>query len=154
MASFWKNVTGWLQKSNNPDWGVLERYLAWAWGGGASASGIIVNPQTAMQAATVYACVQVIAQSIGMLPCCMYRKREQGALEEATDHALWDLLHDQPNEYQTSVEFFEMMALHLCLRGNGYAFINRLESGKIQELLPLHPDVVRTEMKTGFELQY
>src|SRR6185369_11174312 len=47
-----------------------------------------------------------------------------------------------------------MLALHLCLRGNGYAFINRLESGKIQELLPLHPDVVRTEMKTGFALQY
>ncbi|MDB5990060.1 MAG: hypothetical protein JWQ10_1463, partial [Herbaspirillum sp.] len=41
MASIWKSLAGWTQKSANPDWGVLERFLAWSFGGGASASGII-----------------------------------------------------------------------------------------------------------------
>jgi phage portal protein BeeE len=77
--SFWSNASRWVRKSNTPDWGVLERYLAWAFGGGASASGIIVNPQTAMQAATVYSCIKVLAEAVGMLPCNVYRKTARRA---------------------------------------------------------------------------
>ena len=154
MTGFWKALTGWYRKSTGPDWGTLERYLAWAFGGGASASGIIVNPQTAMQAAAVYSCVQVLSQSIGMLPLNVYRGAPGGDRAPALDHSLWPLLHDQPNDYQTSVDFFEMMTLALCLRGNAYAYINRTRSGRVAELLPLHPDMVRTEMRGDFSLIY
>jgi phage portal protein BeeE len=152
--SFWSNATRWVRKSNTPDWGVLERYLAWAFGGGASASGIIVNPQTAMQAAAVYSCIKVLAESVGMLPCNLYRKGANNGVTRRRDHPLWPLLHDQPNEYQSSVEFFEMLVMHLCLRGNHYAYVNRTSSGRVVELLPLHPDVVRTEMSSNFQLRY
>ena len=153
--SIWKSMTSWVRKSaNSPDWGVLERYLAWSFGGGASASGVIVNPQTAMQAAAVYSCVKVLAESVGMLPFNLYRSGTGSALTKADDHPLWPLLRDQPNEYQTSVEFFEMMVAHLNLRGNAYAFVNRTRSGRVVELLPLHPDMVRTEMGADFSLQY
>lgn len=144
----------WTRKSASPDWGVLERYLAWAFGGGASASGVIVNPQTAMQSAAVYSCVKVLAESVGMLPLCLYTRGPDGAKTAAEDHPLWPLLHDQPNEYQTSVEFFEMLVTHLNLRGNAFAYINRGRSGRVVELLPLHPDVVRTEMAADFTLRY
>lgn len=144
----------WQQKSGAPDWGTLERYIAWAFGGGASASGIIVNPQTAMQAATVYACVQVLAQSIAMLPLNIYARGKDGARALATDHPLYPLLHDQPNDWQTNVEFFEMMVASLALRGNAYAYINRGRSGRVVELLPLHPDMVRANMAQGFRLEY
>src|SRR5512135_2722564 len=125
MAGIVKTLTGWLKKSTGPDWGTLERYLAWAFGGGASASGIIVNPQTAMQSAAVYSCVQVLAQSIGMLPLNVYKGGADGSRTAAKDHPLWPILHDQPNDYQTAVEFFEMMVMALCLRGNAYAYVNR-----------------------------
>lgn len=148
------NLAFWKQKSAAPDWGTLERYIAWAFGGGASASGIVVNPQTAMQAATVYSCVQVLAQSIAMLPLNMYAKGKDGSRALATDHPLFPLLHDQPNDWQTSVEFFEMMVASLALRGNAYAYINRGRSGRVVELLPLHPDMVRANMTKGFQLQY
>lgn len=155
MAGIWKSLTSRLSlKSAGPDWGTLERYLAWSFGGGASASGIIVNPQTAMQAATVYSCVQVLAQSVGMLPLNVYTGKPDGSKNEARNHPLWSILHDQPNDYQTSVEFFEMMIMALCLRGNAYAFINRAKSGRVVELLPLHPDMVRTEMLGDFTLRY
>lgn len=147
------NLAFWKQKSA-PEWGTLERYLAWAFGGGASASGIVVNPQTAMQSGAVYSCIQVLAQSIAMLPCNLYRKDKDGSRQVADDHPLHVLLHDQPNDWQTSVEFFEMMVASLALRGNAYAYVNRGRSGRVVELLPLHPDVVRANMTSGFRLEY
>lgn len=150
-----QKITDAVQRKNaGPDWGTLERYISWAFGGGASSSGIVVNPQTAMQAATVYACIQVLAQSIGMLPFHLYQKNKDGSKQLAESHSLYALLHDQPNDWQTSVEFFEMLVASLCLRGNAYAYVNRTASGRVVELLPLHPDMVRVNMGTGFKLTY
>lgn len=143
---FWDRITAPLRKSASPDWGVLERYLGWAFGGGVSASGIIVNPQNAMQAAAVYACIKVLSESVGMLPLCMYRVGPDGSKSPDKNHPLWELLHNQPNEYQTSVEFLEMMVMHLNLRGNAYAWINRARSGRVVEIIPLHPDMVIVNM--------
>ena len=151
---FLDKLTPWRQKSAGPDWGVLERYLGWAFGGSASAAGIIVNPQTAMQSAAVYSCVQVLAQSIAMLPVNLYQKLGDGSKKIADAHPVFELLHDQPNSYQTSIEFWEMMVASLCLRGNAYAYINRIGNGKIKELLPLHPDMVRVEMAADFTIRY
>jgi len=150
-----QKITDAVQRKNaGPDWGTLERYIAWAFGGGASSSGIVVNPQTALQASTVYACVQVLSQSIAMLPCTLYQKNKDGSKTIAENHPLFALLHDQPNDWQTSVEFMEMLIASLCLRGNAYAYINRTSSGRVVELLPLHPDMVRVNMGTGFKLDY
>jgi HK97 family phage portal protein len=148
-----QKLTGWRQK-NAPDWGTLERYIAWAFGGGTSASGIVVNPQTALQAGAVYSCVQVLAQSVAMLPLNLYKKDSAGNKVLANTHPIYSLLHDQPNDFQTSVEFWEMMIAGLCLRGNAYAYINRSKTGRVIEMLPLHPDMVRVEMGNGFKLQY
>ena len=150
----WKQLTDWSRKAAGaPDWGTLERYLAWAFGGGASSSGIVVNPQTALQSAAVYSCVKVLSESIAMLPFNLYRN-QGGQRTVDTSHPVHQLLHDQPNDWQTSVEFFEMMVASLCLRGNAYAWVNRTRSGRVVELLPLHPDMVRVEMAPGFRLVY
>lgn len=145
--AFWQKITAGLsRKSGNPDWGTLERYLGWAFGGGVSSSGIIVNPSNAMQSAAVYACLKVLSESVGMLPLCIYTKGQNGARTPAENHPLYELLHEQPNEYQTAIEFLEMMVLHLNLRGNAYAYINRTRSGRVVELIPLHPDMVTVLM--------
>jgi len=143
---FWSSITAPLRKSASPDWGVLERYLAWAFGGGASASGVIVNPQNAMQAAAVYACCKVLSESVGMLPLRINRKGPGVNRTPEPNHPLWELLHEQPNEYQTSVEFLESLVLHLNLRGNAYAWLNRARSGRIVEMIPLHPDMCQVQM--------
>ena len=140
-------------ESKSTDWSVLSNYLAWL-NGGASASGVIVSPQTAMQSAAVYACVQVLSQSVGMLPLNLLQEDAAGNRKIAKDHPLFELLQHQPNDWQTTVEFFEMLVLSLCLRGNAYAYINRARSGRIVELLPIHPDMVRTEMGSDYSLSY
>jgi len=143
-----------LFERKSADWGTLERYLAWAFGGGSSASGVIVNPNTAMQSAAVFACVRVLAESVGMLPLQLNSEADDGTLKLEKANPLWTILHDQPNDFQTSVEFFEMMVTALCLRGNAYAYVNRTRSGRIVELLPLHPDMVRCLMDANFRLSY
>jgi HK97 family phage portal protein len=132
----------------------LERYLSWTIGTGTSASGVAVSPQTAMQSAAVYSSVKVLAESIGMLPLNLYRKEANNARTLLSDHPLHVLCHDQPNEWMTSVEFWEMMVMSLNLRGNAYAYINRNRSGQVVELLPLQPDMVQVEMSTDFQLEY
>ena len=155
MANFLQNLTGLLRKSSvAPDWGTLERYLTWTIGTGTSASGVAVSPQTAMQSAAVYSSVKVLAESIGMLPLNLYRKEANNARTLLSDHPLHVLCHDQPNEWMTSVEFWEMMVMSLNLRGNAYAYINRNRSGQVVELLPLQPDMVQVEMSTDFQLEY
>ncbi len=151
---FWANLTAPLRKSAAPDWGVLERYLGWAFGGGVSSSGIIVNPQNAMQSAAVYSCVKVLAESVGVLPLCVYTKGPNGAKTPNEKHPLWEILHEQPNDYQSSVEFLETMVLHLTLRGNAYAYVNRARSGRVVELIPLHPDMVMVTMNGQNVVEY
>ena len=153
MASIMKSLTGWLQKSSTPDWGTLERYMAWAFGGGASASGIVVNPQTAMQSAAVYSCVKVLSESVGMLPLNLYAKKGTTRTLQV-NNPLQTILHDAPNDWQTSVEFWEMMVVSLLLRGNAYAYVVRAPSGRVVELLPLHPDMVRVNMGSNWKLEY
>ena len=128
--------------------------MAWAFGGGAASSGVIVNPQTAMQSTAVYACIKVLAESLGQLPLITYERTVDGRVLPALKHPAYDLLANQPNEYQTIVEFLEMMVCHLNLRGNSYAYINRTRSGQVVELLPLHPDTVNVRMENGWNLTY
>ena len=142
----------WLERRARKSIPAFER-LSVLWGG-TSQAGVAVNAQTAMQSAAVYSCVQVLAQSIGMLPLCVYAIDDAGIRRRARHHRLWALLQDQPNSFQTAVEFFEMMSAHLCLRGNAYALINRNAKGQILELIPLHPDQVSVQMQADYRLRY
>lgn len=121
-----------------------------------SAAGIHVNEQTAMRVAAVYACVRVIAETIGALPLNMYRRRADGGRERAAEHPLQILLHDRPNSWQTAQEFREMLTEHALLRGAGYAYINwrSRESNIVDELIPLHPDRVKVTQQPDMQLVY
>ena len=47
-----------------------------------------------------------------------------------------------------------MMTSHLNLRGNAYAYLNRAPSGRVVEMLPMHPDTVTVSMQDGWNLCY
>lgn len=117
-----------------------------------SASGITVTPETALQCSAVFACVQVLAQSIGQLPMHMY-ERAGDEKKRAEAHPLHALLHDQPNDYQSAVEFRETLQANAALYGNGYAYISRL-NGRPIELHPLHSAAVRVERMSDLSLRY
>lgn len=124
-------------------------------GYGGSSSGERVSPSTAMQCSTVYACVGLIAETVAMLPLKVYRRRKGGrGRDEARDHWLWLLLSDNPNSWMTSYELREWISIHLALRGNAYCYKVQDRSGRVVELLPLHPDYVKVEQAPDFRLTY
>ena len=106
---------------------------------GGSAAGKPVNPRTAMQMTTVYACVRVIAETVASLPLHVFRSVELGS-EKAVDHHLYRLLHDEPNSEMTSFQFREAIMTHLLLWGNAYSQIIRNGRGQVMGLYPLLPE--------------
>jgi HK97 family phage portal protein len=126
-----------------------------------TAAGLRVAPESAMRLAAVFACVRVVSETIGSLPLIIYRRMPDGGKERATDHPLYDLLHNSPNQWQTAMEFTEMMQAHLELRGNAYAQIvsglgpNGTGSGlAVDSLVPIHPDRVVVKRLPNGRLQY
>ncbi len=122
--------------------------------GSVSGSGITVTPETAMRFSTVYSCVKVISEDVGKLPVILYRRRRDGGKDRATDHPLYRIMHRRANPWMTAMSFKEMLTGHMCLRGGGYAFINRLSSGAVAELLPIHPDRVTPKQSEDWEVSY
>lgn len=126
-----------------------------AWLGGAgsnSAAGVSVTPDSALQATAVYGCVRILAETLGMIPLNVFKRGENNSRSKATDHPLHKLLHDSPNERQTSIEFREMLMGHLALRGNAYAQIIFAKNGSVMELRPIHPDHI--ELKVLDEMRW
>ena len=108
---------------------------------GRADSGERVDEKSAMQIATVYACVRLLAETVAGLPLHLYRSMDGGsAKERATDHPLYKLLYRQPNPEMTSFSFREVMMTHLLLWGNCYAQIVRDGKNGILGLYPLLPE--------------
>lgn len=86
-------------------------------------SGQFVTPERAMRSAAVLACVHILCSDLASLPLNLYRRTPQGAVL-ATEHPLFRLLHDTPNQWQTSMELRESIILDvLCF---GQSFIEKV----------------------------
>jgi len=123
---------------------VFQQLLAEG-GFARSSTGLSISPEQALRVSAVYACVKVLSEDMAQLPLILYRrtiKNGKEAKERAVNHPLYPLLHSRPNKAMTSFNFREMLTGHNCLRGNSYAYINRVGGGRVFELIPLSPDCV------------
>lgn len=111
-----------------------------------------VSADQALTVSAVFACVRVISETLGSLPCITYRRQARGK-ERATDHPLYPLLRYAPNDRQTAIEFFEMMTAHCALRGNAYA-VKVYRGSRLEQLVPLHPDYMRVDRLDNGRLGY
>lgn len=107
-------------------------------------SGVPVNWETAIKVTTILSCARVIANGIAQVPLKLYLSTEDGGKKEARDHDLYWLLHNQPNQWQTSFEYRETMALHLVLAGRHYAWKTKTR-GVLRELIALPPGWVEAK---------
>ncbi|HMM73032.1 MAG TPA: phage portal protein, partial [Rhodocyclaceae bacterium] len=98
-----------------------------------------VNPGTAQSVSAVYACVSAIAETVASLPLILFRRAGEDR-ERATDHPLYQVLHDQANPEMSALEFREWMMACTLLRGNAFARMVRGWDGQVRELWPLSPD--------------
>lgn len=112
---------------------------------GPTLSGAHVSTETAIRHSTVFKCIRVISESIGMLPMHLYRRMAGEQRDRVFDDPLARLLATRPNRWQTPMQYRGMLEAHRSLRGMGYSEII-YERGKPSELVPLHPDRVRPEV--------
>lgn len=98
-------------------------------------SGQFVTPERAMRSAAVLACIHILCSDLASLPLNLFRRTPQGAIL-AVDHPLYRLLHDSPNQWQTSMELRESMILDvLCF---GQCFTEKvIGPDGIERLYPL-----------------
>jgi HK97 family phage portal protein len=78
-----------------------------------------------MLLSTVYRCVDLISDSVAVLPLETYLLDADGFKKPHKEHPAYDLLDLEPNENMTRFTFFKTMMSSVLLTGNGYAYIER-----------------------------
>lgn len=115
-------------------------------------SGERVNRETAMRLATWFTCLQVRWDSVGMLPFNIFR-RDGKKKEVASNLPAYDLLHNRPNPFMTSTQFWKTVQKNRDNDGNAYCPIIRDYQGEARriDIIPYSSDV---KVYTGEEIYY
>ena len=114
-----------------------------------TSSGKAVDPSSAIQSATVYSCVSVIADSIATMPVKTFRKT-QDHREPTTAPQFLDAINGMPNPETDLFTWIHRTINSLCLYGNSFWLITaRDRNGFPSEVYNLHPDDVQIERKNG-----
>ncbi len=104
-------------------------------------SGSSVSVGTAQKIADVFACVNLKANAMAILPIKLYVITEKGK-EEHKSHTLYRLLRKEPNPNLTAFEWKKMISQDLDLRGNHYAQLIKNGLGEIVAIYPLKADLM------------
>lgn len=105
-----------------------------------TASGVTINPETAVQVSAVLCGVRVLSEGIAQMPVRVVTEDYDGDRVNrvtAREHWAHRLLSKQPNEFQTGFEFREYVITAALLDRGFLGIKNTLSNGKVTEILPL-----------------
>ncbi len=77
-----------------------------------------VTSSTAMKYTAVFACVRVLGETFASVPVLLYRKKDDNDRDAVNDLAIYDILHNRPNEEMSPFNFKEACMAALNLGGN------------------------------------
>lgn len=149
-------IAGWLglrpveQRDQFPPRALVDALT----GNVTSVTGRVVSAEGALAQATVFACVRLISESVGMLPLILYRRMAPRGKERATNHPLYTILHTLPNPELTPSELWENLVGHVALWGNAYCEIEYDLAGRRRALWPLRPDRMEVGVNDRNERTY
>ncbi len=121
--------------------------------GGASKTGVSVGIDTALRVSTVLACCRALGEDLAQLPLKLYRKRARSTVE-ATDHPVYDLLANGPNDWQTSVEWRSDSMLHATLGLGHFGIVSMTPTREVIEILPVVPEAVTIRQTSTWDVTY
>lgn len=110
---------------------------AWALFAGGSHAGKPVNEESALTVSAAWACIRLISETVATLPLGIFSRAADGGREAASDHPLYEILHNSPNADQTAVEFWEGEVAKVCLVGNAISYREEGSGGRLISLEPL-----------------
>lgn len=109
--------------------------------GNESSSGVSVTAESAMRCSTVFSCVRLLSESIAQLPCKLISDENNIKTYPTSDPFYYVLLHS-PNKWMTAFMYWQFNVTSLLLKGFFVSQIIRSANGKINQLIPIHPDKV------------
>lgn len=117
-------------------------------GGSTSDAGITMTHKAASSLSACGSCQRIISEDLAALPLAPYYN-DNGDIVEATDHRLYPILHDSPNEYMSSVTLRYVLNISMLRFGAAYAYIERDGAARVIALHPLAGDKTAPVFKDG-----
>lgn len=127
------------------------RLAAFLRAGSETNSGAVVNNESAMRVAAVYACVRIIAGAVSSMPIKLYRPGRQRDTDDA--NKLAQLISTKPNHWQTSKQWRKLMQAQKLLNGNAYSLIAGTARNPVA-LYPLDPSRMEVRQQDDLSLLY
>ena len=119
---------------------------------GVNTNGVYVTEDTALTITTVWACVSLLSESVGILPIHLYKKTDSGR-EVVHGHDSLNLVNS-PNSYFSRMDMLQHLMVSVTLHGNGYVRIMRDNGGRPTKLKMLEPQVPQPVLSKNDELFY
>ena len=141
MASFYDRVKRSISGVITP-----KPWLINLFGGTTTSAGESVSSTNAPKVATVYACVNLIADTIASLPFRLMRETEEGTVY--VPGLIDDLVRRAPNGDYNSYTFRKAMLTQLLLRGNAYVLPIR-EGNSLSGFELVDTDLVEVDTTDG-----
>lgn len=111
-----------------------------------------MSRENAMKISTVNRCVEVLSNSMAVLPTYF---TDENTHRRIPGHRLGELFWSRPNEDMTVFDFDRLQMVNKVLRGNAYAWIVRdPKTGRTRERIPLSPDLVSVIQDPGGLIWY
>jgi HK97 family phage portal protein len=104
----------------------------------STASGESVSDERALKISAVWACVQLISNSVAGLPLNIYQDAKGERKPITGRDSLDDILRRRPNPYMKPRDFRSAMTVQMCLWSNAYAEILRVGNRAVG-VMPLRP---------------
>ena len=136
------------------------KWLIDLFGGGRTPAGVSITPETALEVAAVYACVNNISNTVASLPLKVYEGHGDDR-RVATDHPLYRMLHDAPVPLRavdgagagippvTSYNWRRQAWFRLLRRGRHLTLIRRDRADRVAALQPLPAVSIVAETRAG-----
>lgn len=116
--------------------------------------GGAIDVETAMKNPAVSRSVNLLTNSIAMLPWLPKIKSADGIITEQKSHPLYEVLTTQPNGWQTPFKFKRQMMNWVLVHGNAYAIIIKGFGGRVSQLVPIHPSRCTVTQKPDWTVEY
>lgn len=98
-------------------------------------SNLLWSREKPMLLAAVFRCVDLLSDSLAVLPLRIFLRDEQGFKTPAEKHSLYPILDLEPNEDMTRYVLLKTMVASVLLKGNAYAYIERTPSGAVSQII-------------------
>lgn len=108
--------------------------------------GISGTDSSELSEATYYACMKVLAESVGKLPLKLQKATPGQGIQPMREHRYYRMLAERPNRHMGASTFWSLMEFCRTHHGNAYAYIDDPADGskdKRPQLWPLDPNCMR-----------